>query len=75
MKAHITLARNSHAKGAMAEHFNTDGLAHRPANVLLDDFFVNMFHLFHVQFARQNAHVCELGVKLQRLNVADIQLC
>ena len=58
----------------MAEHFYAHEVAARAGDVLLFNLLMNVGHLLHVEFARQYHHVGKLGVKLQGLDVANIEL-
>ena len=58
----------------MTEHFYSDLLAHRTADVLAFYLFMDMLHLVHIQFACQYRHICKTGIELQRLGIGDVEL-
>ena len=59
----------------MAEHLYAHLFAFRSAYVLFLYLAVYLSHLVHVEFACQDNHVGELGVELQRLYIAYVELC
>ena len=59
----------------MTEHFDTDFLARRAADVFAVDKVGNVAHLLEVEFACQDDHIGKVGVKAQRLLVGDVELC
>ena len=68
-ETHVALARYSHAQSTMTEHFDTNLLAHRTADVLLLYLLVDVLHLVHVQFTCQYGNICKACIKLQSLCV------
>ena len=74
VQAHVALAADGHAEGAVAEHFYSDLLTAGAADVLLLDVAVNLGHLLHLQFAGQHHHVGKLRIESQRFNVGNVQL-
>ena len=58
----------------MTEHFDTDFLARRAANVFAVDKVGNVTHLFEVEFTCQDDHIGKVGIKAQCLFVGDIEL-
>ena len=47
-KTHIALTGNRHAQSTMTEHFDTNLLAHRTADILLLNLLMDVLHLIHV---------------------------
>ena len=58
----------------MAEHLDAHQLSAGATHVLLYYLAIYFGHLIHVQLASQHGYIGKLCVKLQRLDVADIQL-
>ena len=59
----VAFATHGHTQRTVAEHFDAQQLARRPADVLFLDEIVDFGHLFQVQLARQHHHVGKGGVK------------
>ena len=59
----------------MTEHLNAHQLSVGSADVLLLYLLEDISHLVHVQLTCQHHHVGKLGVELQRLGIADVELC
>ena len=74
VERHVAFARDCHAERAVAEHFNAYELPFRAADVLVNDNLVYGSHLVHVQLAGKHHDIGELGVELERLAVADVEL-
>ena len=74
MQTHITLATDSHTKGAMTEHLDTDLLTAGTTDMFLFNLTIDLSHLIHIQFTCQHHHIGKLGIELQRLDIRDIQL-
>ena len=73
-QTHVTLTRNGHAKSTMTEHLDTYQFAFRSSYVLFLYLLVDISHLLQFQFSRQHHHIGKLRIKLQCLDVRDIEL-
>ena len=74
VQTHIALTRNGHAQRTVTEHLDAHEFTFRSAYVLLHNLTVYLCHLLHIQLARQDHHIGKLGIELQSLHIADIEL-
>ena len=74
MQREITLTRYSHTKRTVTEHFNTNQLTARSANILFPNLSINLRHLFQIQLTGQYNYIRKLCIELQGFSIGDIQL-
>ena len=74
MQTHVALAAYGHAEGSVAEHFYTNLIAARAADMLLLNLTENLGYLVHIQLARQHHNIGKLGVELKCLDIRNVEL-
>ena len=70
----IALTGDCHAQGTVTEHFNTNLLSARTADILFPNLTINLGHLFQIQLTGQHYDIGKLGVELQGFRIRYIQL-
>ena len=70
----VALAGSGHTEGPVGEHFYTDPLPRRAADVFGNDGLVDGLHLLQVQLPGQHHHIGPLRIETQGLYVGNAQL-
>ena len=74
VKAQIALATNSHTQSTMTEHLYPDKFAMRTTHILFHYLLIYITNLPHVEFTCKHNNISKLGIKLQSLNIGNVQL-
>ena len=74
MKTHIALSADSHTQSTMAEHFYAYQFSLRTTNILFQYLAIYLSHLVHIELACQYHNIGKLSIKLQSLDVRDVEL-
>ena len=74
VKAHIALTTHRHTQRAMAEHLNTHQIATGSLDLPFFYLTIDLCYLLHLQLTSQYDDISKLRIKLQCLNIRDIEL-
>ena len=74
VEAEVALAADGHAEGTVAEHLNAYEFSGRSAYMVTPDGVVDVTHLLHVEFTREDNDISKSGVETERFDIGDVEL-